>query len=290
MLAIAELGSFRRAADELGYTQSALSHQVATIETALGRPVFTRPGGRGQVRLTPAGEAVCRRARRALSEVEAIAADAEAAERGQTVRVRVASSSTTAAEIMPTALRMFRESHPGVEVALSEYGNFEAIASALGRGRLELGFVHNPTPDDRVESSLLIDDPWVILTRRDSPLVTIERPSFDMLDGQDLVAWNRRWQVQTELEDAWMRRGIAPRIVYRTDDNLALQRLVAAGLGHACIGRLAAQRAIDAALTWISPREFFGPRQIALCSSRTRPMAATTSALASAIRAAAAAQ
>lgn len=285
MLAIAELGSFRRAADELGYTQSALSHQVATIETALGRPVFTRPGGRGQVRLTPAGEAVCRRARRALSEVEAIAADAEAAERGQNVRVRVASSQTTAAEIMPAALRTFRETHPGVEVALSEYGTFEAVASALGRGRLELGFAHNPTPDDRVESVPLIDDPWVVLTRRDSPLTAIDRPSFDMLDGQDLVAWNRRWQVQAELEDAWMRRGIAPRIVYRTDDNLALQRLVAAGLGHACIGRLAAQRAVDPALTWISPREFLGPRQIALCSSRTRPMSATTSALASAIRA-----
>src|SRR5215510_2888490 len=65
---------------ELGYTQSALSHQVAALEAALGWPLFHRPGGRGQVRLTPAGEAVCRRARRALGEVEAIGADAEEAE------------------------------------------------------------------------------------------------------------------------------------------------------------------------------------------------------------------
>ena len=59
VLAVADLGSFRRAAAELGYTQSALSHQVAAIEAALGWPLFHRPGGRGQVRLTPAGEAVC---------------------------------------------------------------------------------------------------------------------------------------------------------------------------------------------------------------------------------------
>src|SRR5258708_12198990 len=67
VLAVAELGSFRRAAAELGYTQSALSHQVSALEAALGWPLFHRPGGRAPVRLTPAGEAVCppgRRARR----------------------------------------------------------------------------------------------------------------------------------------------------------------------------------------------------------------------------------
>src|SRR5262252_10112887 len=119
VVAVAELGSFRRAAAALGYTQSALSHQVAALESALGWPLFHRPGGRGQVRLTPAGQAVCLRARRALGEVEAMAADAEEAERGETVRVRVGVSQTAAAEIMPPALRSFRDDYPGVEVVLS---------------------------------------------------------------------------------------------------------------------------------------------------------------------------
>jgi DNA-binding transcriptional LysR family regulator len=288
VLAVADLGSFRRAASDLGYTQSALSHQVATIEAALGRPLFTRPGGRGRVTLTAAGEAVCRRARRALSEIEAIGPDAEEAGRGQSVRVRVGVSQTTAAEVMPRALWTFREDHPGVEVVLWEYESFEAVASALGRGRLELGFAHNPTPDDRVESIPILDDAWVILTRRDSDIAEMEHPSFDVLHGREVVAWNHKWQVQAELEDAWARRGIAPKIVYRTDDNLALQRLVAAGLGHACIGRLAARRAIDASLTWLPPTEFIGPRQIALCYPRKRQMSPTASALMSAIRAQAA--
>jgi DNA-binding transcriptional LysR family regulator len=172
-----------------------------------------------------------------------------------------------------------------VEVVLIEYEGFEAVASALGRGRLELGFAHNPLPDDRIELVPILDDAWVILTRRDSPIAQFERPSFAVLDGQDVVAWNRKWQVQAELEDAWARGGIAPRIVYRTDDNLALQRLVAAGLGHACIGRLAARRAIDPALTWLPPKEFLGSRQIALCYPKHRPLSATVSALISAIRA-----
>src|ERR1700683_2304597 len=118
VLAVAELGSFRRAAAALGDTQSALSRQVSALETARGQSLFHRPGGRAAVRLTPVGEAVCRRARRALSEVEAVAAGAEQAARGEIVRVRVGGAQTAAAEIMPAALRAFRDNHPGVEVAL----------------------------------------------------------------------------------------------------------------------------------------------------------------------------
>jgi DNA-binding transcriptional LysR family regulator len=289
VLAVAELGSFRRAAAELGYTQSALSHQVSALEAALGWPLFHRPGGRAQVRLTPAGEAVCRRARRVLNEVEAVAADAEEAERGESVRLRVGVSQTSAAEIMPSALRAFRGEHPGVEVVLSETDETDdgsaGCRDALRRGDLDLAFSRNPEPDEFVEAVPLLEDPWVILTRRDSAIAELERPGFDVLDGLDVVAWTHRWKGQLDLEEAWERRGIAPKIVYRTDDNLALQRLVAAGLGHACIGRLAASRAVDPALTWLSPREPLSPRQIVLCYPRRRQMTATALALITAIRA-----
>jgi len=288
VLAVAELGSFRRAAAGLGYTQSALSHQVSALEAAIGWPLFHRPGGRAQVRLTPAGEAVCRRARRVLSEVEAMAADAEGAERGERVRVRVGVSQTAAAEIMPAALRAFREEHPGVEVVLSETDDAKGARDALRRGDLDLAFSYNPEPDEFVEAVPVLEDSWVILTRRDSEIAELENPGFDVLDGLDVVAWTRTWMAQLELEEAWQRLGIAPKIVYRTDDNLALQRLVAAGLGHACIGRLAARRAVDPALTWLSPREPLALRELVLCYPRRRRISATARALITAIRAQAA--
>lgn len=125
----------------------------------------------------------------------------------------------------------------------------------------------------------------MILTRRDSAIAELERPGFDVLDGLEVVAWTHRWRAQLELEEAWERRGIAPKIVYRTDDNLALQRLVAAGLGQACIGRLAARRAVDPALTWLSPREPLSKREIVLCYPRHRQLTATALALITAIRA-----
>jgi DNA-binding transcriptional LysR family regulator len=285
VLAVAELGSFRRAAAALGYTQSALSHQVSALEAALEQPLFHRPGGRAAVRLTPAGEAVCRRARRALSEVEAVAADAEQAARGEIVRVRVGVTQTTAAEIMPAALRAFRDDHPGVEVVLIAADDADTSRAALHRGDLDLAFSYDPETDEYVEAIAVMEDPWVILTRRDSAIASLDHPGFEALDQRELVAWTRRWPAQAGLEDAWARRGIAPRIVYRTDDNLALQRLVAAGLGHACIGRVAASRAVDPALTWLEPHEPSAPRTISLCYPRHRPVSATARSLISAIRA-----
>ena len=288
VLAVAELGSFRRAAAALGYTQSALSHQVSALETALGWPLFHRPGGRGQVRLTAAGQAVCLRARRVLGEVEAMAADAEEAERGRSVRLRVGVSQTAAAEIMPAALQVFRDEHPGLEVVLSEVDDAEEVRVAFRKGRLDFAFTHSPEPDEFIEAEAVLEDSWVFLTRRDSVMAEMTRPGFDALEGLDLVAWTQRWRVQVELEEALSRRGISPKIVYRTDDNLALQRLVAAGLGHACIGRLAARRAVDPSLIWITPRDFLSPRTIALCYPRNRQMTAASRALIAAIRAQAA--
>ena len=197
-----------------------------------------------------------------------MAADAEQAARGEIVRVRVGVTQTAAAEIMPAALRAFRDDHPGVEVVLIAADDPEDSRDALRRGELDLAFSLNSETDEHIEAIAVVDDPWVILTRRDSTIASLEQPGFGVLDQLDLVAWTRRWRAQAELEDTWARRGIAPKIVYRTDDNLALQRLVAAGLGHACIGRLAASRAVDPALTWLEPYEPSAHRGPSPCATR----------------------
>ena len=285
LLAVSDCGSFRAAAVQLGYTQSAISHQVGELERALGAPLFTRPGGRGRVTLTRAGEAAYVHARRTFTELHALEASVRAAERGGPTVVRVGVFQTAAAELLPTALRLLRDEWPGVEVVLSETDDDPRLVEWLAQGRLDLALTINQQPDDRIELIRLFDDPWVVLTRRDSDLADADHPSFDLLDGTDVVAWTSRWEVQSELEAAWRRRGINPRVVYRTDDNLALQRLVAAGLGHACIGRFAAQRAIDPSLTWLEPPDVLSTRTVALCHPRRRDLAEAARALSHALRA-----
>jgi DNA-binding transcriptional LysR family regulator len=283
VVAVADEGSFRQAGDVLGYTQSAISHQIATLERSLGHEFFHRPGGRGKVVLTPAGDAVYRRARRALSEVDALEADLAQAGHERTV-IRVGVTQTMATEVMPAALRAFREVHPDVGVVLSDVTEGEAVLNSVARGRVDLVLTTDPDPDERIVAIPIIDDPFVILTRRDSLLAASDDPAFALLDGQEVVAWTRRWRYQTDLEEAWSRLGIAPKIVYRTDDNLALQRLVAAGLGHACIGMLTARHAVEPSLIWLTPREPIRFRRYHLCYSSQRPLMAPVAALVSAIR------
>lgn len=285
LVAVADHGSFRAGAAALGYSQSAVSHQIAELERATATSLFTRPGGRGRIALTPPGEAAYRHARRALAEVDALDAALVASRRGERTLVRVGLFQTAAAELLPTALRLLREEWPGIEVELAQTDEDPRTIEWIAQGRLDLALTLNQQPDDRIEVIPLFEDPWVILTHRDSDIAEVSEPGFDLLDGADVVAWTPAWGIQLELETAWRRRGIRPHVVYRTDDNLALQRLVAAGLGHACIGRLAAVRAVEESLTWLQPRERLSPRVVSLCHPRTRDMAQAAEALSSALRA-----
>ena len=285
LVAIADGGSFRAAATRLGYSQSAISHRIAALERSLGVALFARPGGRGGVSLTTDGQSAYAHARRAIAAVEALEAEVGAGAADGRTALRVGVFQTAAAELLPPALRTFRREWPRVEVVLSENDKLDRISAQIARGSLDLAFARDATSDDRVDAIPLIDDPLVILTRRDSPIVTLKAPTFDVLDGAEVVAWTRRWPMQLELEAAWRRRAISPRVVFRTEDNLALQRLVAAGLGDACIGRVAAQHAIDPALTWVEPAETLIDRRIVLLTPRNREQTAATLTLIDTIKA-----
>src|ERR1700733_3921684 len=134
LVSVADLGSFRNAANALGYTQSAISHQIAVLERALDAPLFTRPGGRGAISLTSPGDVAYRRARRVLGEVESLGAEVAALQRGErrTLRIGVFQKAHTAVE--HGALRPLREQRPDVEVSLSELGDNSRTFDRLADG------------------------------------------------------------------------------------------------------------------------------------------------------------
>ena len=283
LVTVADAGSFRAAARTLGYTQSAVSHQVGAVERRLGVTVFVRPGGRGRVTLTPMGEIVYQHAQRVLSAHGALDADVRAALAGERGTLRIGISQSTCA-ILAEPLAYLRRTKPGIEVSLINTGTAETLAQQLDQGQVDLGVYVNVEPDERVLTTPLFDDTWMVVAHRDSPIAISSTATHDALDGQDMIAWHGRWRAQANLERLWRQRGIRPRIVYRTDDNLMIQRLVAAGLGCACLGAVAAMQLIDPALRRIAVRDELPPRTLSLCLARGRELSPAAEVLIDQIR------
>ncbi|MEU2420170.1 LysR family transcriptional regulator [Streptomyces sp. NPDC007851] len=116
--AVVDTGSFTAAADALGYTQSAVSRQVAAMEAAAGAALFVR-GARG-VAPSPAGMMLARRAARALNEIDAVSTDLAGLQDHVTGRVAIAAFPSAAAVLVPRALARLGNDHPGLIVDFGE--------------------------------------------------------------------------------------------------------------------------------------------------------------------------
>lgn len=141
VLAVAEEGSFTRAAARCFVVQSALSHQVKALEAELGAQLFARTSRR--VELTAAGAAFLPAARASLDAAERAVVDAAAAEGLVRGRLGVGVIPTVTAVDVPAALRTFRHRHPAVKVSLRVAGSDE-LEGAIAAGDLDVGVLGLP--------------------------------------------------------------------------------------------------------------------------------------------------
>jgi DNA-binding transcriptional LysR family regulator len=111
LVAVVETGTFSRAAEQLGYTQSAVSQQVGTLERMVGAPLFERPGGPRPVRLTAAGEVLLTHARAVLARVNSAATDLRALASGEQGELRVGTLPSVGTKVLP---RLLGTQGPGV--------------------------------------------------------------------------------------------------------------------------------------------------------------------------------
>src|SRR6266498_5317835 len=118
--AVARSGSFSRAAEELGYTQSAISQQIATLEKVVGLPLFERRGGRRQVTLSESGELLLRHAGPIIDRFQSAKADLAAFSEGAKGTLRIGAYESVSARILPAILGVFAAKWPNVEIDLRD--------------------------------------------------------------------------------------------------------------------------------------------------------------------------
>jgi DNA-binding transcriptional LysR family regulator len=167
-LAIAETGSFSRAAERIFLTQPAISKRIAALEEELGAKLFDRIGRR--IHLTPAGQALAGRAQTLLKDLEDVRRSIT--NLGGTIggELRLAMSHHVGLHRLPPALKQFHDGYPDVRLDL-RFMDSERACHAVIHGDLELAIVTLP-PNDMPPLRLehIWDDPLDIVVGRDHPL------------------------------------------------------------------------------------------------------------------------
>jgi len=238
--AVAREGSFGRAAERLGYTQSAISQQIATLERIAGTKLFERPGGPRRVSLTEAGALLLRHAETIVARLRAAEADIASLLQGEGGTLRVGTYQSVGAKILPTLMRRFRERWPHVEIRLTEDASDEGLIKLVERGELDVSFAMLPVLEGPFEAIELLSDPYVVLVAAGSPLAARRSVRMADLEGVHLIG-NRVCRTTALAESALRMRGVAAEVTFRSDDNGTVQGLVAAGVGVALVPLLAVE-------------------------------------------------
>jgi DNA-binding transcriptional LysR family regulator len=242
--AVAEERSFGRAAARLGYTQSAVSQQIATLEKAVGTVLVERPGGPRAVSLTEAGQVLLTHADSIVARLRAAQADLTALAEGSAGTLRVGTYQSAGARILPDVISRFRQAYPDVEVNLRE-GEDDELVSLVEEGELDLCFIAMPPPPGPFEAIEMLRDPYVLIVQAASPLARRDRgPSLREVTELPLIGF-RTCRAMHQIETHLNARGLPAEVVFRSDDNGTVQGMVAAGVGVALLPRLAVDERDD---------------------------------------------
>lgn len=231
---IVDTGGFTKAARHLHLTQSALSHQIKTLETQLDTQVFTRVGKR--VILTQAGETLLRYATSILRELfDARQALAELQEPGRG-RLRVSASTFSCYQILPHVLHEFRDLYPHVEMFVAAEYTSHAIQGLLG-GELDIAIFVLPPSPPALHIEPLCEDELVVVIDPSHPWAQRRRVEWSDLSSQVFITYSRASETFQEIQSELSKCGISTQEIMEVRHGTAVKEMVKVGLGIALLPR-----------------------------------------------------
>jgi DNA-binding transcriptional LysR family regulator len=255
LLELSRRGSMRAVADELGYTTSTISHQLAVLAREAGTPLI-EPSGRG-VRLTPAGQRLADHAVTILAALEAARADLDPSGEPAGV-VRVAGFATAIRRALVPVVATLAETHPAVELRVFEHEAPEALA-LLADDEIDLALVYDYNLAPRTfERSITAAPLWTsrwhlaVPAGDDDPG---DEASPDVLRRYADAGWivnSRDTADETAVRAIAALAGFVPRVTHRADSLELVQDLILAGLG---VGLLSADEALRPGVRTIELRD-----------------------------------
>jgi DNA-binding transcriptional LysR family regulator len=204
LLAVADHGTFSAAADALHTVQSNVSAHVARLEKELDTPLIDR----GQGRLTDEGEAVARRARRILSEFDAVKADVAALRNEVVGEVRIGLIGTTARWLVPEMLARMTERHPKAHLRVNE-GTTSQLEPQLSTGAIDLAVILLPMPAPDIATQPIFEEDMLLVVPHDHPFAENAPIGMSELAEIPLLLPPVGTAARAELDQAASKAGVA---------------------------------------------------------------------------------
>lgn len=237
LVAIAEHGSFRRAATALGISQPALSAQIQQVEALLSVQVFERD--RRAVLVTPAGEEVISRARLALAAIDEVAAAARRRAEPLVGPLRLGVIPTVAPYWLPALLPAVRAKYPRLELVLREDQTVRLLGQ-LAAGQLDLALLALPVPGDYTTAPIARET-FVFAALRTSALLKKRgRLTEADLDGERVLLLEDGHCLRDQALAVCERGGAVESMEVRATSLPTLEQMVAGGLGVTLLPEAAA--------------------------------------------------
>jgi len=230
LIAVADEGSFTRAAEKLLVSQPAVSAQIRRLERELGEELLDR--SERSVRPTPVGAAVLPHARAALAAVDG--ARLAVSELTGLLRGRAALGTVTSPNVdLAGLLAAFHDRHPMVEIALSA-GDTDELTAELLAGRLDAAIISvGAVPPAGVAAEVIVDQPIVAAVGRQHELAGRDAVALAELAGRPLISLPRGTGLRARLDEAAAAAGLRLHVSFEASAPEDVADLAAHGLGVA---------------------------------------------------------
>ena len=268
-IAVAELASFRAAAEAIHLSQPALSRRIDKLEEALGVRLFDRDTR--NVELTSVGRDFVRKARTLLDDLDAILLGVRDVAANRWGQVTLAAIPSTVHYFLPAVLRAYQKRFPRIRIrTIDESAN--AVLSAVAHGEAELGLDMTGSDEPTLEFEPLLTEPFVAACRRDHPLARERSVTWAQLASYDFMTVDKASgnRLVMDLALASKRDRPQPRLEARHVSTLVA--FVEAGLGIAAVPRLSMPRKGHSALVSIPIVEPEVTRTVGLIKRRGRSL------------------
>ncbi|MBK9738502.1 MAG: LysR family transcriptional regulator [Actinobacteria bacterium] len=243
--AVAEEGSFVGAADVLGFSQAAISQQIAGLEKAVGQSLFDRPGGPKPVTLTPAGRLLLTHADAMVDRLTVAERELSDLATGTAGRLIIGTYQSVSVQLLPDLVREMRTAAPNISIHLIEHADNDSLITDLLAGAIDVTFLTGPYEDSRLEIIELGIDPFVAVLAADGDEAREHSgrtfPTRSFIDVP--MVGQHACDCQTAIDEGLRACGVRPRYVFRSNDNGAMQGMVRAGMGPAVMPLLAVDTA-----------------------------------------------